>query len=270
LRQLFIVLAAVGALALAATAAAATGVTTSGGTTVSGGVATLVSDQSDSTSANDASAITFAMPSGTTFADLTTLSTDFDVTDDNCLGGSPRFSITLDDGKNVFVYLGPSPSFSACAPNVWQSSGNLIGNDDQCRWDTSQEISGTQCTTHTAALAALGSKQVVSVSLVVDGGWAFADKEQTVLAKNVTVNDTVFPATEQPPATGGASPAQACRAERAAMGAAAFADKYGTNHNKANAFGKCVSAHAHAKHGSATATKAAKKAHGNNGHGKKH
>jgi phosphate-selective porin len=46
LRQLFIVLAAVGALALAATAAAATGVTTSGGTTVSGGVATLVSDQS--------------------------------------------------------------------------------------------------------------------------------------------------------------------------------------------------------------------------------
>jgi hypothetical protein len=37
------------------------------------------------------------------------------------------------------------------------------------------------------------------------------------------------------------SPAQQCRAERAQMGADAFKDKYGTNKNKRNAFGKCVS-----------------------------
>ena len=36
----------------------------------------------------------------------------------------------------------------------------------------------------------------------------------------------------------------ACKAE-AAKDPAAFADKYGTNANKKNAFGKCVSAHAH-------------------------
>jgi hypothetical protein len=35
--------------------------------------------------------------------------------------------------------------------------------------------------------------------------------------------------------------ARACRAERAAMGASAFATKYGTNRNKRNAFGRCVS-----------------------------
>jgi hypothetical protein len=34
--------------------------------------------------------------------------------------------------------------------------------------------------------------------------------------------------------------AKACKAERA-LGAQAFADKYGTNANKRNAFGKCVS-----------------------------
>ena len=34
--------------------------------------------------------------------------------------------------------------------------------------------------------------------------------------------------------------AKACKAERA-LGAQAFTDKYGTNVNKANAFGKCVS-----------------------------
>jgi hypothetical protein len=35
--------------------------------------------------------------------------------------------------------------------------------------------------------------------------------------------------------------AKQCKAERASIGAAAFAQKYGTNHNKRNAFGKCVS-----------------------------
>lgn len=32
-----------------------------------------------------------------------------------------------------------------------------------------------------------------------------------------------------------------CRSERASMPAEAFAEKYGTNHNSRNAFGKCVS-----------------------------
>jgi hypothetical protein len=35
--------------------------------------------------------------------------------------------------------------------------------------------------------------------------------------------------------------AKQCKAERATIGAAAFAQKYGTNRNKRNAFGKCVS-----------------------------
>ena len=35
--------------------------------------------------------------------------------------------------------------------------------------------------------------------------------------------------------------AQACKQLRTEMGLAAFRTAYGTNHNKANAFGKCVS-----------------------------
>jgi len=34
--------------------------------------------------------------------------------------------------------------------------------------------------------------------------------------------------------------ARACKAERADIGVDAFRDKYGTNENKKNAFGKCV------------------------------
>jgi hypothetical protein len=35
--------------------------------------------------------------------------------------------------------------------------------------------------------------------------------------------------------------AKKCKAERASIGVEAFKNSYGTNHNKANAFGKCVS-----------------------------
>jgi hypothetical protein len=41
--------------------------------------------------------------------------------------------------------------------------------------------------------------------------------------------------------------AKECKAERDQIGAQAFADKYGTNKNAKNAFGKCVSAKAKAK-----------------------
>jgi hypothetical protein len=37
------------------------------------------------------------------------------------------------------------------------------------------------------------------------------------------------------------SPQQQCRTERNQMGSATFAQTYGTNHNRRNAFGKCVS-----------------------------
>jgi hypothetical protein len=46
---------------------------------------------------------------------------------------------------------------------------------------------------------------------------------------------------EQEDAENDENAAKRCKAERQAMGAARFADEYGTNPNKRNAFGKCVS-----------------------------
>jgi opacity protein-like surface antigen len=43
------------------------------------------------------------------------------------------------------------------------------------------------------------------------------------------------------PASDSTSPARSCKEQRTAIGAAAFRDLYGTNRNKSNAFGKCVS-----------------------------
>lgn len=246
------VAAFVAAMAAAGTAAA-TGITSSlfGGATQESSDVKLVSDLTDTSTANDYSGIAFTLPAGTTFADLTTLSTEFDPIAGGCGGGAPRFSIKLASGKNVFVYFGPSPNFTGCALGTWQSTGNLIGNNDTGRYDTSQVESGTQSNTYSGALALVGSQSVVEIDLVADSGWFFNPKSQTVLVRNVQINGQTF---VTPSNTGGGGgehgkgPAQKCRAERDAIGKDAFDGKYGRNHNHRNSFGKCVSAMAHHHH----------------------
>jgi hypothetical protein len=138
------------------------------------------------------SGVGFDVPDGTTFADLDTLSADYNVTDDDCGGGSPRFSLALDsDGDgltngNVHIAIGPSPSFTGCAAG-WQSTGNLIGNNDAGRYDISG-FGGSPFTDYAAALATVGAHEVLSVRLIVDASWFFLDGEQTVLVDNVNVD----------------------------------------------------------------------------------
>ena len=246
MRKLITMAVVAACAAVIAPAAFAATATPFGGATVSGGILTLVSNTGDAGSTNDASGASFADTGVTTFSSISTLSTEFDVTDDDCKGGSPRFQVrvqTPTGEKNVFVYLGPSPSFTGCSTNVWIASGNLIGATDG-RYDTSQVQAGTQISTYAQALALVGSYQVTGISLVVDSGWAFDDKEQTVKVRNVRVNGSTFYTgeTTPPPTSGGLNPAQACRKLRTEMGADAFRAAYGTNRNGANAFGKCVSA----------------------------
>jgi len=164
-----------------------------GSATMDGKQVKLLSDFSDVSTANDAGGINFTDTGITTFSSLTQLATKFNVTDDGCGGGSPRFQLNI-GGKNVFVYLGPSPNFTGCIPNTLVDSGNLIGNNDACRYDTSQLSPGTQCNTYAGMLALVGSQTVTGIQLVVDGGWFFADKEQTVNVCDIRINSgTVFP-----------------------------------------------------------------------------
>jgi hypothetical protein len=242
MRKLILAAVCVGAFGLAQAAYAAD-VTLGGGATAGPGYVQLVSNTGDGSAANDASWVDFAVPSGLTFGGLTALSTEFNVTDDGCIGGSPRFQVEV-GGKNVFVYLGPSPSFTGCSLNTWLASGNLVGTSDACRVDTSQISPGTQCTTWAAAVTLLGSQTVTGIRLVVDSGWALADKEQTVLVRDVTINGKTM-ITEQQPSKD--NPAKVCAAQRASLGTDAFNELWGTNANSRNAYGKCVSAMAKAK-----------------------
>jgi hypothetical protein len=257
MRRLIATAAALITAAVVVPAALAATATPFGGATTSGGILHLVSNTGDVGATNDSSGASFSGTAVTTFSSITTLSTEFNVTDDDCAGGSPRFQVrvqTPSGEKNVFVYLGPTPSFTGCSQNVWIASGNLIGSADG-RYDTSQVQAGTQVSTYAQALALVGTYQVTGISLVVDSGWAFSDKEQTVDVRNVKVNSSTFftPEGPKPPGGQGMSPGQACKTLRAEMGADAFRAAYGTNRNQANAFGKCVSQMARMKNGAARA-----------------
>lgn len=261
MKRLMIIAVALAAAVITPAAFAATA-TPFGGATVNGGVLTLVSNTGDAGATNDASGATFTDTGVTTFASITTLSTEFNVTDDDCKAGSPRFQIrvmTPSGEKNVFVYLGPAPSFTGCSPNTWIASGNLIGAADG-RFDTSQVQAGTQVSTYAQALALVGSYNVTGLSLVVDSGWAFDDKEQTINVRNVKVNSHTFfePQVTPPSPPAGLNPAKACAKLRTDMGLAAFQAKFGTNVNGKNAFGKCVSTMAHMKNDAARAAAVAR------------
>lgn len=132
------------------------------------------------------------------FADIYKLSTDYNVTDTDCGGGSPRFSIELantggtlcsiaGDSCNIFVYIGPYPNYTGCAPG-WQSTGNLIEITDPI-FDTSQLAGGTFYDTYSNALALAGQAKVLGIDLVVDGGWINPGPGQDILVNNVMVNN---------------------------------------------------------------------------------
>lgn len=139
-----------------------------------------------------ASSINFQPTDGAlTFAGIHQLSADY-LAKSGCLGGgSPRFSVGIDedgDGDvdgNVFIYLGTLPNFTDCPTSgVWYSTGNLVQATDK-RFDLTQ-VGGTFYDTYANALSLVGEKRVVYVAAVVDGGWLAA---QDFLFDNVTVNE---------------------------------------------------------------------------------
>ena len=161
----------------------------------------LTSDTSISNDGDDYSGVLFQDPDGTlTFADIFGLSTDFVNQVANCGGGSPRFSIRIDEDNNgeltgndgnIWVYLGVAPNYVNCSNDPgWTSSGNLIGlpNSDT-RYDLSQ-VGGGFYDTYNNALSLHGAKRVFYVSLVVDGGWMFPSSSyrQVIDVDKVVVN----------------------------------------------------------------------------------
>jgi hypothetical protein len=138
--------------------------------------------------------VNFDVASGTTFADLTTLSTDFKIeADDACLAGSPRFQIkvqTPSNGvQNIFAYFGTDSGGAPCVPGTWQNTGDFL--EVNRLLDTSQ-LGGTFYDPYVNALANYGSYPVVSIQIVGDSSWAFTDSEQAFDVDNTLINTVLF------------------------------------------------------------------------------
>ena len=242
-----LLLTAVTALALAFSGSAlAADPTTFGGATIDGGIAKLVSNTSVANTPNDDfSGVTLPLPAGLTLTQVTQLSAEFNVTDDDCAGGSPRFVVNYAGNQNFSVYFGPSPSFTGCTANTWLSTGNLVGTAEALRVDTSHLTGGSVNSTWAQAIALVGNQPITSINLVVDSSWKFADLEQTVLVRNVKLNNETFlvPATPKPPKV---NPTTACKAQLATLGRTAFNELWAVS-GTSNGMGKCVSTAAKAR-----------------------
>ena len=113
--------------------------------------------------------------------------TDYNFTAASFGGRAPRFQINI-DGVNIFVYIGPLPSYTGCRQNVWLNTGDLLTPASFV--DTSQLPGGTFHDTWGAAQARYGSSLVTGIQLVTDAGWMFGT--QTVLVDNVMINTTAY------------------------------------------------------------------------------
>jgi len=160
-----------------------------GGATTANGSVRLVSNTSNGSPIDDASGILYAPSGPLTVNNLGTLSATLEGAPE-CGGGSPRFSVILQSGKSIFVYLGDAPNFTSCSAG---DTGNLI-DDQDLRVDTSQ-IGGTVYDTWANAKALAGGQTVTEIAFVADSGWFFADKSQEVLVKSITVNGDTYSVT---------------------------------------------------------------------------
>lgn len=135
----------------------------------------------------------FATDTVSTLSDLQNLATDYKFVENSCGGGSPRFQVRVtspdnSDTGNIFVYIGPPPSYTGCPMNVWTNTGNLVTPASLV--DTSQLDAGTFYDPYSAALVKYGNYTVNGISQVADGEWAFVGN-QTVLVDNVQINTDV-------------------------------------------------------------------------------
>lgn len=137
--------------------------------------------------------VDFSVPSDMTFTDVQQLRLDYNVTDDDCRAGSPRFQINVDTGKgirNIFVHIGPEPKYSGCAQNTWVHTMNLLGSGTYV--DTTELRDGVFRDSYAAAVSKYGSYPVLGIQLIVDSGDAFPDNEETVIVDNVFVNNNAY------------------------------------------------------------------------------
>lgn len=172
---------------LAALAVTAGGAFAAGSTTTLFGAATYNTSGVQLTSspavAPGYAGIDFPSAAGMTLSDITSLDAEYQMTTGDCNVGSPRYSITLSSGANIFAYFGDAPNYTCGSSPRTQS--NLLSP----YVDTSQLPGGTFYDTWSHALTLAGSQTVTDLAIVLDGGWS---SPQVVEISSASINGTVY------------------------------------------------------------------------------
>jgi hypothetical protein len=154
----------------------------SGSAGESGGAAVLTSN------GDGYGLVSAGFPARTTFSQLSSLETDYDLTQGACGGGAPRYQIDLRSGSNevsLYLYFGTAP-WGGCSIGS-HTEGEVIGGS------TAQWFVGPSNTplTYSQVLATYGSYQLVDAQIAVDGGWSQGGT-QTVAITNWEINGENF------------------------------------------------------------------------------
>ncbi len=137
---------------------------------------------SDLNSGDGYASLDLPVPAGATIAGLTDLGVDFILeADDDCGGGSPRFSIGVDmdnDGSaDFYLYV----TFDPCVAGGANSTGNLVESDAP---HTFGPAGGPL--TWAEVVANYGTGKITYLGLIVDGGGGQPDGEQTIFVQSLT------------------------------------------------------------------------------------
>lgn len=141
--------------------------------------------------------VDFAVPAGLTVNGLTNLATDYMFTAGSCGVGAPRFQINVPEtgpadgdpsGDNIFVYIGPPPSYTGCPPAVWSNTGNLFAPTNLV--DATQ-LGGAFYDPVANVKLSFGSLPVLGIQVVTDTGYAVGGT-QTVVVDNTQINATTI------------------------------------------------------------------------------
>ena len=124
-------------------------------------------------------------------------STDYELTQGVCGGGSPRYQIDLQphgdsnpaDAVSLYLYFG-TPPFGGCTSGQ-HTEGEVIGGTAPQWFAFGGGANSNVALTYSQARATYGNYQLVDAQVAVDGGWS-QNGTQQVSITNWEINGEVF------------------------------------------------------------------------------
>ncbi|HJQ73640.1 MAG TPA: hypothetical protein VJ814_02045 [Gaiellaceae bacterium] len=141
--------------------------------------------------------VSAAFPAGTTFSQLASLQTNYDLTQGACGGGSPRYQIDLQpqgdtnaaDGVSLYLYFG-TPPFGGCSSGA-NTEGEVIGGTTPQWFVFGGGFDSNTPMTYSQVRSTFGGYQLLDAQIAADGGWSQGGTQQ-VRVTNWEINGEVF------------------------------------------------------------------------------